>query len=408
MTEYLQREIEPFLDKALKSMPVVVLTGMRQVGKSTLLQKAQSLRNRKYITLDDFPVLEAARSNPEALIAGEKALTIDEAQRCPELLLAIKKEVDRDRKPGRFILSGSVNFNLLKGISETLAGRALYLTLHPFTQREIKGAIKEPPFMIQFASDLKLKQIKQRSTVDLKDILLGGLPPVCLHPKTDSGFWYKGYEQTYLERDIRKLSQVADLLVFRNLLKLAALRTGQILKVSEIGRDAKLNNVTASRYLDLLETSFVVRKLAPFLSNKATRLIKSPKLLFSDSGLAAFMTGMDHLDYKKPDPLLGPLLETYIAQNLSSILDSHSTSANLYYWHVQGRHEVDFVVELGREIIAIEVKAASRWETKDLSGLKAFLKYTPQSKAGFLAYNGKEVVKLEDKIWAVPIPVLLS
>lgn len=225
MTKYINREIESFLDKALKSMTVVVLTGMRQVGKSTLLQKAKSLKNRKYITLDDFPVLEAARSNPEALIAGEKALTIDEAQRCPELLLAIKKEVDKDRTPGRFILSGSANFNLLKGVSETLAGRAVYLTLHPFTQREIQGEIGDTPFIIQFVSELIPKKAKLKNAVDLKDVLLGGLPPVCLHPKTDSEFWYKGYEQTYLERDIRELSQVADLLVFRNLLKLAALRT---------------------------------------------------------------------------------------------------------------------------------------------------------------------------------------
>jgi predicted AAA+ superfamily ATPase len=408
MTKYLNREIEPFIDKALKSMPVVVLTGMRQVGKSTLLQKASSLQKRKYITLDDFPILEAARRNPEDLISGESSLIIDEAQRCPELLVAIKKEVDKDNRPGRFILSGSANFALLKGVSETLAGRAVYLTLHPFNKREVVGEIHNNPFIIEFVNKLDTKKSIPKQSIEMQDVLLGGLPPVCLHPKTDPEFWFKGYEQTYLERDIRELSQVADLLVFRNLLKLAAFRTGQILKVSEIGRDAKLNNVTASRYLDLLETSFVIRKLTPFLSNKATRLIKSPKLFFNDSGLAAFMAGIDHLDYRKPDPMMGALMETYIAQNLVSILESHSTRSQLYYWHVQGRYEVDFVIEMGREIMAIEVKAASRWQEKDLSGLKAFLKYTPKCKVAILAYNGTETVKLEEKIWAVPMGVLVS
>jgi len=408
MTKYLKREIEPFLNKALKTMPIVVLTGMRQVGKSTLLQNASSLQKRKYITLDDFPVLEAARRNPEELISGESSLTIDEAQRCPELLLAIKKEVDKDRRPGRFILSGSANFTLLKGVSETLAGRAVYLTLHPFNKREIQGTISQKPFIIEFSNILNSKKPYQSDSLRAQELLLGGLPPVCLHPKSDPEFWYKGYEQTYLERDIRDLSQVADLLVFRNLLKLAALRTGQILKVSEIGRDAKLNNVTTARYLDLLETSFVIRKLTPFLSNRATRLIKSPKLLFNDSGLAAYLAGIEYLDYRKPEAMLGALLETYVAQNLISILESHSTRATLHYWHVQGRHEVDFVVEINREIIAIELKAASHWQKKDLSGLKAFMKYTPKCKAALLAYNGTEIVKLEDKIWAVPIGVLVS
>lgn len=166
-----------------------------------------------------------------------------------------------------------------------------------------------------------------------------------------------------MERDIRELSQVADLLVFRNVLKLAAFRTGQILKVSEIDRDAKMNSVTASRYLDLLETSFVVRKLSPFLSNKATRLIKAHKMY---------------------------------------ILESQSTRIKVYYWHVQGWHEVYFVIQVGREIVAIEVKAATRWEQKDLLGLKTFLKYTSQCKTGILAYNGREIVKLQDRIWAVP------
>jgi len=405
MTIYKPREISSVIGHALKNMPVVVLAGMRQTGKSTLLLNQPELTHRKYLNFDDFAVLEAARNNPEGLLAGDGQFSIDEAQKFPEILTVIKREVDKDRKHGRFLLSGSANFLLLKDIAESLAGRAVYLTLQPFTRREITATTDRRPALIHFLEHGEFPAEPARP-IRWTEILKGGMPSVCLGEAPDHRLWFQGYEQTYLERDIRALSQVADLVTFRHLLQLAALRNGQVLKQSELARDAKLNVMTTSRYLSLMEISFVLCRLPPFLRNPSSRLIKSPKLYFSDSGLAAYLTSQKEL--APSGPISGALLECYVLQNLEGICAVYSPGARIFYWHVQGRHEVDFIVETSRGLIAIEVKNGSRWEDKDLSGLRAFLTSTPSCLAGILGYAGNRTVNLGDKIWAVPIPVLLS
>ena len=406
MTAYLPREITPRLARAMRQLPVIVLSGLRQAGKSTLLQAEPAfVRGHTYRTLDDFPTLAAARSNPEALLAD--AMILDEVQRCPELLVALKRSVDAQRRPGRFILSGSANLALLGHVAETLAGRASYFTLHPMTRREMRRKTRRPPFLVEFLSSPKLPSGKADPVTE-QEILTGGLPPVCLGPKGDAAEWFRGYVQTYLERDVRQLSQITDLVVFRTLAQLAALRTGQVLVVSTIARDAKLNAVTAGRYLDLLETSFLIRRLPPFLKNRSSRLVKSPKLHFADSGLAAHLAGATTLEQGRDDLLRGALFETYVAQNLAALLDAHLPDARLAYWHEQGRHEVDFVIEANRKIFAIEVKAATRWTAGDLSGLRAFLDRTPACAAAVLAYNGREAVKLDHRLWAIPMGHLLA
>jgi hypothetical protein len=233
------------------------------------------------------------------------------------------------------------------------------------------------------------------------------LPPVCLGQVHRPGLWFKGYEQTYLERDVRDLARVGDLVSFRTLLRLAALRSAQVLTVSELARDAKLNAATTARYLGVLEASFVVSRLPPYLSNRASRLIKSPKLYVSDSGLCAHLA---EIDATRPtaSALWGALLETYAAQNLSSILESEWPEARLAYWHVQGRHEVDFVVASGRDTMAIEVKAAARWEERDLAGLRAFLERTPRCRVAVLAHGGTDTVTLGDRLRAVPLATVLA
>ena len=409
MTFYRPRELSPLLIKALENMPVVVVTGMRQAGKSTMLLNHPGLKDRRYISLDDFAQLEAARKNPESLLGKGEAVTIDEAQRCPELLMAVKRAVDLERIPGRFLLSGSANFSLLKGVSESLAGRAVYLQLHPFTRREISGIVSSKPFLSEFFQNLDIPDAWEKyRSVEEKEILLGGMPSICLAEAIEPRFWFKGYEQTYLERDIRALSQVADLISFRLLLQLASLRTGQILKLSELARDAKLNSVTAARYMGLLETSFVINKLLPFIANRSSRLIKSPKIYLSDSGLASYLNGSEDFSPVPGTPIKGALLETYIAQNLAAIIEACWPQARLYFWGIQGRHEVDFIIVSGRESMAVEVKAGSRWENKDLSGLRAFLKTSPDCRAAVLAYNGASPVKLDDRLWAIPLGLLLS
>lgn len=408
MTDYRPRAIGRLTRDALAELPVVVLTGLRQSGKSTFLQHERGFGRRRYRTLDDPAQLAAARSDPEAFVRSDAALTIDEAQKCPELLVAVKREVDRTRAPGRFLLSGSANFALLRGITESLAGRALYLTLHPFTRRELAGRLAPAPFIRRSFESGAPPGRAAPGGVEPRAVLEGGLPPVCLGQARRPALWFRGYEQTYLERDVRELSRIGDLVPFRNLLQLAALRTAQLLSVSELGRDAKLNAATAARYLGVLEASFVVRRVAPFLANRASRLIKSPKLYLSDSGLASHLAGVDEPRLAAGDPMWGALLETYVAQNLAAILDADWPDARLGYWHVQGRHEVDFVIESGRDCLAIEIKAASRWHERDLAGLRVFLDRTPRCRVALLAYAGAEVVQLGERLWAVPLAGLLE
>ena len=390
----------------MRQMPVAVLSGLRQTGKSTLLQNEPGIvEGHTYRTLDDFAVLATAQSNPESLFTEN--MILDEVQRCPELLVAIKKNVDEHRQPGRFILSGSANLALLGHVSETLAGRAAYLTLHPMTRREIKGKTDQQPFLATFMSAPDLPA-DGGEPISEQEVLTGGLPPACLGPAGDVSEWFRGYVQTYVDRDVRQLSQITDLVAFRTLAQLAALRTGQVLSVSTLARDAKLNAVTAGRYLNLLETSFLIRRLPPFLKNRSSRLVKSPKLHFTDSGLASHMAGIGTLEPGHDDLLRGALFETFVAQNLAALLEAHMPDAQLAYWHEQGRHEVDFVIERGRAVYAIEVKAATRWKESDLTGLRAFLDRTPACIAAILAYNGKEPAKLGDRLWAIPMGKLLE
>lgn len=406
MTDYQPREITPRLLRALRHLPIIVLSGLRQVGKSTLLQHEQPLvEGRAYRTLDDFATLAAARANPEALLA--EAVILDEVQRCPELLLALKGCVDQDRRPGRFILSGSANLALLGHVAETLAGRATYFTLHPMTRREGRGQTGKPPFLAEFIRSPSLPAGDAEPVAE-REVLTGGLPPACLGPADAVAEWFRGYVQTYVERDVRQLARITDLVAFRTLAQLAALRTGQVLVVSTLARDAKLNAATAGRYLDLLETSFVIRRLPPFLKNRSSRLIKSPKLYFTDSGLAAHLGGVTDLAPGRDDVLRGALFETFMAQNLAALLEAHLPDARLAYWHEQGRHEVDFVIEAGRQVVAIEVKAATRWSEGDLSGLRAFAARTPDCTAAVLAYNGRQAFKLDGPLFAIPLGHLLA
>jgi predicted AAA+ superfamily ATPase len=406
MTDYMPREITLRLQRALRQLPIVVLSGLRQTGKSTLLQREKPLAaGRLYHTLDDFAVLAAAKANPESLLAD--SVILDEVQRCPELLVSLKKAVDEQRRPGRFVLSGSANLALLSHVSETLAGRAAYFTLYPMTRREVRGKTRQPPFLTEFLRTPTVPHSKAEPVLD-QEVLAGGLPPMCLQRGDTMGEWFRGYVQTYVERDVRQLSQITNLVAFRTLAQLVALRTGQVLVVSRLASDAKLNAATAGRYLDLLEASFLIRRVPPFLKNRSLRLIKSPKLHVTDSGLAAYLAGVTDLTPGHDDLMRGALYETYTAQNLAALLEAHLPEAQLAYWHEQGRHEVDFVIDTGRKVTAIEIKAATRWNENDLAGLRAFVDRTPACTAAVLAYNGREAVQLDDRLFVIPLGHLLA
>ncbi len=408
MTAYFERDLATKISEALAQMPVVIITGMRQTGKTTFLQKERGLERRRYVTFDDFEQLAAVKSAPDHFVTSEEPLTIDEAHKCPEIFTAIKKAVDKKRTPGQFLLSGSANFLLLKSIRESLAGRSIYFEMHPFSRREIMQRTDHEPFLRRFFSSLAIPKNRDLDPIQSEEILNGGMPTICLGEVKNRSLWFKGYEQTYLERDLREISQIENIMAFRNLLHLTALRTGQLLSPSQLGRDAKLAAQTTSRYLSLLEISFIITRLGPYSRSKAARLIKSPKLYMTDSGLASFLAGVVRIDSNSLEPFAGALLETYVAQNLLNIIDAKWTEASLHFWHIQGRFEVDFVIEAGRECIALEIKSGPRWQEKDLAALRAFLSTTPHCKAALLGYNGTEVVRLGEKLWALPTGLILS
>ena len=408
MPEYYARDISAEVARILKNMPVVVVTGMRQTGKTTFLRSEPDLAHRTYISFDDFAQLEAAKSDPDGFVSQDSPMTLDEAQKCPEIFGAIKRAVDIKRIPGRFLLSGSANFSILKNITESLAGRAVYLAIHPFNRREVARNTAAEPFIKKFFKIQDIRPAQPVRSVRPHDILLGGMPTVCLRQVEDPAVWFKGFEQTYLERDVREMSQVGNLMALHALLRLTSLRTGQLLSPSQLGRDAKLSAATTSRYLSLFDASFFITRITPYLGNRASRIIKSPKLYLSDSGLAGYLTGIDPSSGVRQDPLFGALFETYAAQNLSSILAAKWQSAGLYFWAVQGRNEVDFVIEAERACMALEFKSAARWHDRDLAGLKAFLSATPHCKAAILCHNGEDAVKLGERLWALPVSMVLS
>lgn len=408
MIPYRRRELGHLVRQTLRQTPVTVISGLRQSGKSTFLEHEPGVsEGRLYCTLDELDTLEKAQAEPREFLSQAPALAVDEAQRLPGLFLPLKRAVDQDRRPGRFVLTGSANLLLLKRVADSLAGRAFYAVLHPLSRRELSGRLEEPPAVAQFLAAGGWPGA-DAAPVDEAAVLRGGFPEVALNADVNRRLWFDGFERSYLERDVRDLRRVEDLAGFRRLLRLTALRTGSVLNVSSLARDAQMSEPTTRRHLDLLETLMVIYRLPPFLGNRSSRLIKSPKLYFADSGLAAHLAGVTEVGTSSAEPLRGALLENFVLQNLMAALEPHLIGVRFYFWHEQGRQEVDFVIEHGRELVAVEVKATGRLNMDDTRSLRDFMRRTPACVAGVLSYFGQEVMPLGEKLWAVPLHVLLA
>lgn len=383
---------------------MVVLTGARQVGKSTLLLNADPFRSWRFHTLDDFDTLRQARERPEALWAGADHVIIDEVQRAPELLSAIKRAVDRRPRQLRFALSGSANLLLMQQVSESLAGRAIYFVLDAMTLGEIN--LTSPPEVLTRAlsGEWPAETVLPVAPPDPVPLLLRGfMPPLVLLDSAQAWTrWWDGYVATYLERDLRQVSQITTLLDFRRLMNLAALRSGQLLNQSEIARDARLTQPTVHRYLNLLETTHLFERLSPYTASRTTRLLKSPKAFWSDPGLAVFLSG-----YFQPDELrsareYGAYFETLIYHHLRVLTRLMTPSASMYFWRTRAGAEVDFVLEYGRRLLAIEVKLTERLTYGEAAGLRDFLAEHPRAVGGLLLYGGREICRLDKNIVAAP------
>jgi len=410
---YVPRHAAGLLEQALEVTPVVVLMGARQTGKSTLVQSEPFLADsaeRLYVSLDDLAARERGAASPDDFVRSAPRMTIDEVQREPELLLAIKRAVDADRprRPGRFVLTGSANLLLMQRLSETLAGRATYVTLWPLSRREKTGSgrvgLWEELTQAPVEEWFDLVRAEQSASVQgatpddwRAEARVGGYPTPALELTSDQArqVWFDGYVRTYLERDLQDLAAIDNLLDFRRLMRAACLRLGNLVNQTELGRDTQIPRPTVHRYLNLLETSYQLVRLEPYAVNRTKRLIKSPKLYWSDPGLARHLAGRD-------EPT-GAHLESLVLIDLLAWRHGRIPRPEVLYWRTTTGLEVDFVLEDREGLLPIEVKASAQPRPRDLRGLEAFREeYPDRFRGGLLLHTGEETQWLSDRILGTP------
>ncbi|MBU6272625.1 MAG: ATP-binding protein [Betaproteobacteria bacterium] len=398
--EPLPRLVDSALASRLRVMPAVVLTGARQTGKSTLVETMVPGR-RHYRSLDDFDVRDAARRDPEALLGGKDPLTLDEVQREPGLMTDVKRAIDRDRRPGRFLLTGSANLLLMRQVSESLAGRASYLTLWPMTRREQLGRASAGRWdAILDTPEEQWRDLLMADDAPREDwqalALRGGFPTPALQlaTRSDRAIWFDGYVRTYLERDLQDLAAISALPDFRRLMQATCLRLGGILNQTELARDTGLPQPTVHRWLNLLETSYQLIRLPAYAVNRTKRLIKSPRLFWSDTGLAL------HLGGTGPT---GAHLENLVMHDLIAWRDARIDRVELAYWRTTLGEEVDFVIEAGGRLLPIELKSTTRPRLTDCAHLRTFRQeYGRKARAGLLLHAGPATEWLAPDVLAVP------
>ena len=398
----LPRHVDSALRKALGTMPAVVVTGARQTGKSTLVRALETGADRLYLTLDDLDVLEQAADAPGDLVERARRMTIDEVQRHPALLRAVKRAIDLRRAKGRFLLTGSANLLLMRQVSESLAGRASYLTLWPMTRREQLGLGRAGIWeeLIETPDESWL-DVVQAQPVDAEDwralARRGGYPTPALHMDNDDAraTWFSGYVRTYLERDLQDISAVTALPDLRRLMRAACHRLGQMLNQTELGRDVALPQPTVHRYLNLLDTSYQLVRVPAFAINRTKRLIKTPKLYWADTGVALHLAGTS-----APE---GAHLENLVLCDLLVWRDARVKQADIFYWRATTGEEVDFVLEVDRALVPIEVKATTRPRLGDVRHLRTFREeYKSRVRTALLLHTGEAVEWLAPGILAAP------
>lgn len=397
----LPRLVSRSLQDRLRVMPAVVVTGARQTGKSTLVQDLTP-GGRRYVSLDDLDALDMARRDPEALVGGERPVTLDEVQREPDVLHAVKREIDRHRRPGRFLLTGSANLLLMRRVSESLAGRASYLTLWPMTLREQQGhgccGLWEELLGTRDRDWLDLVAMQPDQQEDWQVLAgRGGFPVPAVHLKTaaERVIWFDGYVRTYLERDLQEVSAIAALPDFRRLMQAACLRLGGLVNQTDLGRDVALPQPTVRRYLNLLETSHLLVRLPAYAVNRTKRLIKSPKLYWGDTGVAQHLAG-------DAEPG-GVHLENLVLHDLLAWRDASLDRVEVFYWRTTVGEEVDFVIEAGGRLLPVEIKATGHPRLGDAAHLRTFrAEYGNKARAGLLLHTGNTLEWLTPDVLAVP------
>lgn len=358
---YISRNLEKIVLEVTKEYPVVLVTGPRQIGKTTMLQKLMEGTDRSYVSLDDLNERNLAKTDPELFLQLHKPpVLIDEVQYAPELFTYIKLHVDKNHNPGDFWLTGSQVFKLMRGVQESLAGRVAALSLTSLTQAEICDGQMDP-----FTIDMEalISRSKERKQADTRDIFArifrGSMPAIISGQNSNSQIFYSSYLTTYIERDVKELSDAIDSLKFLHFITAVAARCGQMLNVSDIARDADINQKQAKDWLGILETLGIIFYLHPYSNNLLKRLIKTPKLYFYDTGLVCYLTKWSSAETLESGAMNGAILENYVVAEIMKTYLNNGKEPFMYYYRDKDAKEIDIVLEHDGVLNPIEIKKSS-------------------------------------------------
>ncbi len=400
------RYLAPRLREALADTPAVLIHGPRQCGKTTLARMVGEPRGYRYVSFDDDAVRTAARGDPTGFVAGlPRRSILDEVQRVPEMFTSLKMSIDQRRTAGRFILTGSANVLLVPALADSLAGRMGLLRLHPLAQCEL--ARRRPRFLdALFKGGFRTALAKPLGAELAPRIVAGGYPAALVRrAPARRRAWYRDLVETQIQRDVRDVTRIHSFEALPRLLALAASHTARLVNVSDLAAPFHLSRQTIHEYVTVLEQMFLLDRLAPWHSNRLSRLVKTPKLHVADTGLACALMGVDAAALVQDRQRLGPLLETFALQELRRQASWHTESIDFFHYRDRDDFEVDIVLEQGSFAVAgVEVKAAASVTESDFRGLRK-LRDAAGSRfsAGVVLYDGSASINFGQKLFAVPL-----